>query len=416
MSGSMPRVGQLVPPEGDVSLHSNQLQFAPLRNLLHISGRGGTALLALVLACNPAAGQPGPAGPPQSPSQHEAAQQPAEQQRDYPNLHIAGFGDIDFSQTKHPEGPRGFSLGQFVLHMASELSPRVTFFGEISFTARSDAGTGSPAATGFNAEIERMILRFDESDRFKVSFGRYHTPINYWNTAFHHGQWLQTTISRPEMIQFGGRFLPVHFVGALAEGGVPAGGWNVNYEAGFGNGRGNVISRGGDAGDNNDFRATLLTLFSKPDHLYGLQFGGSIYFDKITLPDTPDIGERIVAGYAVWQKETPELIAEVASVRHEPSQGGLVTWSHAYYIQAAYRLPQFNHTFKPYFRFEHVGVNSQDHVFQVQPVLNLDGGVTLGLRYDASPFAAIKGEYRNWSRGGTTPRNYGGFFQICFTF
>jgi hypothetical protein len=352
----------------------------------------------------------------QTPPPHDVAPSQAAEQHDYPSLHIAGFGDIDFAQTKHPEGPRGFSLGQFVLHMTSELSPRVTFFGEISFTARSDAGTGTPAATGFNAEIERMILRFDESDRLKVSFGRYHTPINYWNTAFHHGQWLQTTIARPEMIQFGGRFLPVHFVGALVEGAVPAGGWNVNYQAGFGNGRGNVISRGGDAGDNNDFRATLLTLFSKPDSFYGFQFGGSAYFDKITLPDTRDFGERIVAGYAAYQKETPELIAEVAAVRHQQADTSLVTWNHAYYIQAAYRLPQLNHVLKPYFRFEHVGVNPQDLVFLAQPAPNLDSGVTVGLRFDASQFAAIKGEYRNWSRGGSQPRNYGGFFQICFTF
>jgi hypothetical protein len=54
------------------------------------------------------------------------------------------------------------------------------------------------------------------------------------------------------MIQFGGRFLPVHFVGALLEGTVPAGGWNLGYKAGIGNGRGNVISRAGDAGDNNN--------------------------------------------------------------------------------------------------------------------------------------------------------------------
>jgi hypothetical protein len=197
---------------------------------------------------------------------------------------------------------------------------------------------------------------------------------------------------------------------------VPAGGWNVNYQAGFGNGRGSVISRAGDAGDNNDFRATLLTLFSKPDWFYGLQFGGSVYFDKISLPDTRDFGERIVSGYAAYQKETPELIAEVASVRHQPSGGTLVTWNHAYYIQAAYRLPQLNHVLKPYFRFEHVGVNPQDAVFQAQPVLNLDSGVTLGLRFDVSQFAALKGEYRNWSRGGGQPRNYGGFFQTCFTF
>ena len=48
----------------------------------------------------------------------------------------------------------------------------------------------TPPATGFNTEVERMSIRFDHSDKFKASFGRYHTPINYWNTAFHHGQWL----------------------------------------------------------------------------------------------------------------------------------------------------------------------------------------------------------------------------------
>src|ERR1700704_1973404 len=87
---------------------------------------------------------------------------------------------------------------------------------------------------------------FDQSDQLKVSFGRYHTPVNYWNNTFHHGSWLQTTISRPEMAQFGGAFIPVHFVGALAEGVLPAGGLNLNYNVGIGNGRGGVISRGGD--------------------------------------------------------------------------------------------------------------------------------------------------------------------------
>ena len=46
---------------------------------------------------------------------------------------------------------------------------------------------------GFNIELERLIIRYDLNDYFKVSFGRYHTPINYWNTAYHHGAWLQTS-------------------------------------------------------------------------------------------------------------------------------------------------------------------------------------------------------------------------------
>src|SRR6185503_11362605 len=173
--------------------------------------------------------------------------------------------------------------------------------------------SGSPPATGFNTEVERMILRFDQSDKLKVSFGRYHTPINYWNTAFHHGQWLQTTIARPEMIMFGGRFLPVHFVGALLEGSMPAGGLNLSYKAGVGNGRATAISRAGDAGDVNDERAWLVNAFAKPDKLYGLEFGASFYADTVGAESTRKFDEKIVSAHMVWQKEDPEIIAEVAS-------------------------------------------------------------------------------------------------------
>ena len=182
----------------------------------------------------------------------------------YPSLHIAGFGDVNFAAQNRNDGPRGFTEGQFTLHLVSALSPRIAFFGELTFTPRLDGGTGNPPATGFNAEVERAIIRFDQSDALKVSFGRYHTPINWWNTAFHHGQWLQTSIGRPELVQFGGRFIPVHFVGALVEGVAPSGGWNINYQAGIGNGRGSVISRACDAGAlDRDAQRPIVVPFSR---------------------------------------------------------------------------------------------------------------------------------------------------------
>ena len=179
----------------------------------------------------------------------------------YPSLQIVGFGDFNFSATNDSGSKSGFSEGQFVLHFASALSQKMSYFGELSFTARADAGTGTPSVPGFNPEVERAIIRFDQSDYFKVSLGRYHTPINWWNTAFHHGLWLQTTIGRPEMTRFGGQFIPVHFVGGLIEGTLPASGLNINYNLGLGNGRGSVISRSGDAGDNNNNRAGLSKRF-----------------------------------------------------------------------------------------------------------------------------------------------------------
>ncbi len=354
-----------------------------------------------------------PAHPVSTSSDGAQSQEPPAVANEYPSLHLSGFADVDFSAQRRLEGPRGFSEGQFVLHLASALSPRVNVFGELSFSPRADAGTGTPAAPGFNAEVERAIIRFDHSDQLKVSFGRYHTPVNWWNTAFHHGQWLQTTISRPEMVQFGGRFIPVHFVGALAEGSLPAAGWHLNYQAGVGNGRGNVISRGGDAGDNNARPAWVVNLFSKPDRMFGLQVGGSLYLDRVSLAGRPEYDERIVAAHAVWQHENPEIIAEIAQVRHEQIGASLTASNRAYYVQAAYRLPARARLWKPYFRFEHIAIDAADPVFVGVP--NLDGS-TFGVRYDISTYAAIKVEARTRRRAANLPRNNGAFLQIAFTF
>jgi hypothetical protein len=372
-----------------------------------VCGAAGILLAGLVsLAPAPAQAQ-GTAA-----AQHDQHQQPAEL-ADYPSLKISGFGDVDFAAISPSQSPRGFFLGQLTLHLVSALSPRVAVFGELTFTPRTDAGTGTPAATGFNAEVERLIIRFDRSDYFKVSAGRYHTPINWWNTAYHHGQWLQTTITRPEMIQFGGRLLPVHFVGALVEGSVPSGGLNVNYQAGIGNGRAAVISRGGDAGDVNDSRAFLFNGFIHPDRLYALQAGGSFYTDKLNPTTGGTFDERIVSAHVVWTREDPELIAEFANIRHQATGSTIAYWTHAYYVQGAYRLPTLNHVLKPYARFEHIAVPAADGGFSGVPSLDM---TTAGLRFDATTYAAIKIEYRTWTRGPGTVRNNGGFAQVCFTF
>ena len=358
------------------------------------------------------------------PHQHDTAPVPDAAQPVYPALKISGFSDFNFSAT-NLHGPSGgfgggtllgahsgFQEGQFDLHLSSALSSKVNVFGELSLTARADAGTGTPPAAGFNAEVERLIVRYDLNDYFKVSFGRYHTPINYWNTEFHHGQWLQTTASRPEMTQFGGSFIPVHFVGALVEGAVPAGGLNLNYNVGLGNGRGQVISRGGDIGDINNNRAWLVNAFIKPDKVYGLRLGGSVYRDEINPFTGLPTREWIQSAHIVWQKEKPEVIAEFANVTHQPIGGAVVSHSQAAYIQIAYRLPWWQQMWKPYYRLEYIHVPLSDAIFRAVPSFL---GSTIGLRYDISSLAAFKLEYRMYDRRNLPTIN-GVFLQTSFTF
>ncbi len=356
--------------------------------------------------------QTGHEGMPGMPGMEPQAMSPADTQPTYPSLKIAGFSDLNFSATDQRGVRSGFNEGQFVLHLSSALSPKVTYFGELSATARADAATGMPPATGFNLEIERSFVRFDESDRFKVSFGRFHTPITYWNSTFHHGTWLQTTVGRPEMMNPTG-FIPIHFVGAMVEGALPSGGLNLNYNVGVGNGRGSIITRGGDAGDNNNNRAWLVNLFTKPSSLFGLVVGGSVYRDKITLPTGRDFREWISAGYIVWQKENPEVIAEFTNVNHHEIGRIADSNSQGFYIQVAYRLPWVERLWKPYYRYDYLHIPRSDVAFQAIPKL---AGSAVGLRYDISNFASIKAEYRNQRRVPGLPRVNGAFLQTSFTF
>jgi len=321
-----------------------------------------------------------------------------------PDVSFLGFYDFDFHATDAETGgaTSGFSQGQLVAHAISSLSDQTSFFAEVSVTP------GEP----FKITVERAILKFDFSDYARLSFGRYHTPINWWNDAFHHGLWLQTTIRRPELTQFGGDFIPVHFVGALLQGGVEAGEVSVNYEAGLGNGRAANIHDGGDTGDVNNHRAWLAHVYARPHALYQLSVGGSVYRDKISAPGRPDYGEWIFGAHAVFTKETPEVLGEIAWVDHEEAAGGPSYSSLAYYVQAAYRLPQIHGLLKPYGRFEEMNIDGDDPVFAHVADLHR---YTLGIRADVTTFAALKLEYRRDRTGGADWVN-GFYAQLCLVF
>jgi phosphate-selective porin O/P len=321
----------------------------------------------------------------------------------YPSLQIRGFGDVDFSATDQKGTNSGFSLGQLDLHLASALSRKISYFGEITFNA-------SP--TGYGVEVERSIIKYDYNDYFKLSFGRFHTPIGYWNTAYHHGAWLQTTITRPEIVRIGGVFIPVHFVGFLAEGNIPSGGAGLSYSFGVGNGRGTIISRPGDAGDNNDNRAWVANIYSRPQRFYGLELGASAYRDKITLPDGRNFRELITSAHVVWTKGSPEFLAEFANVSHREVLTDITTNSQGFYVQFAYRLPWFERTLKPYYRYEYIHTPLSEQVFTNQDVV----GSIVGARYDISSYAAFKAEYRYTKHQTLEPYVNGAFFQTAFTF
>lgn len=158
---------------------------------------GASAVPPSVAAVKPAP-SPEPPAKQAAPMPEHGGQIPQEAMQQlethYPSLQIRGFADADFSATDQQGTTSGFTLGQFDLHLASALSQKISYFAEITVNAHPQDYTG---------EMERSFIRYDYNDFFKISFGRFHTPIGYWNTAFHHGAWLETTIDRPFLVRVG---------------------------------------------------------------------------------------------------------------------------------------------------------------------------------------------------------------------
>jgi hypothetical protein len=353
---------------------------------------------------------PATAGPSQAlHSEHGTSPEVREAEVHYPSLQIRGFGDVDFQSTDQKGTLSGFSLGQLDLHFASPLSRKISYFGEVTFTAEP---------TTYELNVERSFVRYDYNDYFKISFGKFHTPIGYWNTAYHHGAWLQTTIIRPQMIKFGGAFTPVHIAGIQAEGSIPSGSLGLRYSLAVGNGRGATFSKAGDSGDVNNNRAWLAQVTAQPASLMGLEMGGSYYHDELTPTPGVNFREWIAGGYVFWGKGRPEVLAEYENVHHTSVETAQTFNTTGYYAQVAYRLPWQENKWKPYYRFEYIHRPTLEPVWDITGTASVEDlvGSLVGVRWDITNFACFKGEYRKFRQAPGTPSVNGAFFQSAFTF
>ena len=129
----------------------------------------------------------------------------------------------------------------------------------------------------FGVDIERNLLEYSHYDYFNVSAGRVHTAIGYYNTAYYHSSWLQTTTgSRHPLTQE-----PVQ----------------------------NEI-------DDQNSKAFNVALFSRPESVRGLQTGFSFYRDQLAPNNQPKITESILAAHAGQMRPKFEWLNEALLDRH----------------------------------------------------------------------------------------------------
>ena len=291
---------------------------------------------------------------------------------------IRGFVDVTYrTGSKNTPAP-AFGLGQYDLFITSKLTPEFRFVGESVF----EYGDG-----GFGVDVERIIISYAPRGWFKAGAGKHHTPIGFWNNAYHHGAVMQPTIERPLMFKFEdeGGVLPIHTVGLLLSGNdiSPA---HLTYEFLVGNGIGSTPIADND-------RSKSYTVALRSQVTSALEVGVSGYSDRAGIGtvnlagDTLGVNmtQRMLGGFVAFLGPKNELIAEYQRVMNT-SEGAKVHDTDAMFIYAGHRFGQF----VPYARYDMLGYQAGDPYF----VANDTRMALVGARYDFGPLTTVKLEGR----------------------
>jgi len=309
-------------------------------------------------------------------------------------LQIRGFGDISVHGDTYKGDHTSFTLGQLDLFVTSDVSDKFKFLSEIVFEAGPNNIYGNVVGepNSFGVDIERYLLQYAHNDYFNISAGRVHTAIGYYNTAYHHSTWLQTTTGRPFLFAFEdeGGILPIHTVGVSASGQIPSGQLGLHYVAEMGNGRASrqpLISEPvQNEIDDQNHKAFNLAVFARPEAVRGLQAGFSFYRDVLAPHNQPKVGESIFAAHAILVRPKYEWLNEALLDRHAVQGTSAVYNTPGFYSQVS---KQFG-PYRPYLRYQYVNAANGEPIF---PDVQLQTGPSAGLRFDASESVALKFQY-----------------------
>jgi len=307
---------------------------------------------------------------------------------------LKGFADVGANFAGNG-GKKGFFDGSLDFYLTPQLSPNIKSVIELVF--EHEKTTGELAA-----DLERLQVGYTFSNSATVWLGRFHTPFGYWNTAFHHGQQLQTSVLRPQMIDFedNGGVIPAHTVGVWSTGAVRAGNGRFAYDVFLGNSPSISGTAGAAAGtlDPNNLGKT------EPGYSSGFNlgylFGGSADLLKIGVHGYRAVVRddslasnatrvNILGGYAALDSPAWEIIAEYYALRNEDLSGG--TGSHASwtgFAQMGRRLERWT----PYVRLERAVLNQADNYFAQLATGRAYSRQAFGLRYDLTSNSALKAE------------------------
>lgn len=302
------------------------------------------------------------------------------------------FGDAGFGYSD--PRPAGFSNSSFTIgaidaFLTAQMGNHLQVLSESVLTSST-----SKEATFAQ---ERLWGAWTFDDRLYAKIGLEHSPISRWSRRYHHGRWLEPTISRPLMADFEGSadgFVPLHNSGLELGGRAPVGNsGNLDYTLIFSNGRGPKPDDKQKVGDNNNSKSVLLALGYSPQGS-SLHFGVAAQTDVIppdpaaAPPLTDDVEQRIGSAFAEGTLAGAELVAEVIALQDE-TQFDHRTYDHlSWYVQALLPIAPWT----PYLRFDVKDMDEGDpYLSQLDRDLD-QWRQTLGVRNDFATNAAFKVE------------------------
>lgn len=312
---------------------------------------------------------------------------------------LHGFADVGLRRSgennlNYGKGNKGFNLGNFDLYLTPQFGGNVRSLIELNFEVDSSGTVGT--------DLERLQIGYTFNDSLTTWLGRFHTPYGYWNTAFHHGAQIQTSVLKPRFLDFedSGGILPAHTTGAWATGTFDVSSSKLGYDVYLGNAQ--HIDAGGTLNmkmaGSSTFRAMGgFNAWYSPKNLSALRLGvhglrGDIESDTAPNPITR---LNMYGGYGVFIDDNWEVMAEYYHFNDRDISGA--TGSHqsnAWYAQLGYNIGRFT----PYGRVENANLNQADNYFNQQTNGRSYRRGVIGVRYDVTPKTALKLELNHTTK------------------
>ncbi|RKZ69067.1 MAG: hypothetical protein DRQ44_03530 [Gammaproteobacteria bacterium] len=258
------------------------------------------------------------------------------------------------------------------------------------------------------SELERFQLGWQADEDTIGWLGRFHSPSRYWNSAYHHGLYLQTSITRPlvEKFEDEGGIVPTHVSGLMLEAMHKLQG-TAGFQTTFSFGATSVIGEHElepfdvlDARSGHE-AAVDLRLAYLPDQLGENQFGLLLNWSNMVV-DGNHIAEQqglesveqgSVGVYADWRKQDWRILANLTYITNQmikQVQEQTDSFS-AVYIQAEYEL---NQDWKVFGRIEDTAGADNSEYLELFPFAVLERQM-LGLRFDFYTNNALTVELSN---------------------